>query len=610
MTRFRPAVRLLTLTILAAATTVGVKAAEPDSAEVAAKVDRAIHEGLLEAGVGVAPPTNDEDFLRRVALDLAGRIPTPDQVLAFTASDDPAKRVKVVERLLDSDEYARNWSRYWRDVIFSRATNQRARLVQPRFEQWMTEQLRENTSWDLVATELLTANGDVRENGRVALMYAHDGDASEIAAETSRIFLGIQLSCANCHDHPYDPWKREQFHQLAAYFPRVRVRPVVEDGRPRSFEVISFDRAVGGNRGRSFDFAQAAPLLVRRYDKNGDRKLSQDEMQGSPLQRLADRLFDRLDTDGDELVSVEELQAYEPPVNIAERTRTEHLMPNLENPAQPGTRIDPAFFVSTEAAARELSDADRRLVLAQQITEPENVWFARAYVNRMWAELVGEGFYAPVDDMGPNRSASFPAALDALSDGFTDSGYDVKWLFRTITRTEAYQRSLRTPEPGQTLPFASAVPSRLRADQVYDSLVQALGVQELTAGRPGGDRMMAYRGVAGPRAQFTQLFGFDPSADKSDVIGDVPQALFLMNSDFVNRAIRTNAPTRLGTLLYQYQDNAKAVEQLYLITLARKPTEKELRICLDHVESREHRGEAYEDLMWSLLNSTEFVSRR
>lgn len=586
-------------------TTDSVRAETPAAA--AKRVDGIIASGLRESGVPVAPTTSDEDFLRRVSLDLTGRLPTPEQVLAFVADEDPNKRTAVIDRLLDSDAYARNWARYWRDVVLSRATNARARLVQARFEQWMTAQLSENAGWDEITTDLLTATGDVREEGSIALIYAHDGDASEIAAETSRIFLGIQLSCANCHDHPYDPWKREQFHQLAAYFPRVRVRPVFENGQPRSFEVVSTD---GGGARYSGD--GAAQLLVRQYDANNDGKLSMAELKGSRVEQFASRMMRRIDTDGDSMLAPKEIETLT--TSLAQMRQrvarpVEHQMPNLDDPSRPGTPTDPVFFVSTEAAARGMSDADRRLVLAQQITEPENPWFARAYVNRMWAELVGEGFYTPVDDMGPSRDARFPKALEVLTTGFTESGYDMQWLFRTITLSETYQRRIRTPEPGQPLPFASALPSRLRADVVFDALQQALGVQEL-GGRIGGNSMMRYRGNFGPRAQFTQLFGFDPSTPKEDVIGDVPQALFLMNSDFVNDAIRTNAPTRLGTLLYRYQDNAKAVEQLYLISLARRPTERELAICLEHVNGHEHRGEAYEDLMWSLLNSTEFVSRR
>jgi hypothetical protein len=578
------------------------------AAESAAKVDELIDEGLRNAGIAVAPRASDEDFLRRVSFDLAGRLPTPEQVRKFTADSNPNKRIVTVAALLGSEAYARNWARYWRDVVLSRATNQRVGLVQARFESWLTEQFAANTPWDEVATQLLTATGDVREEGSTALVFAHDGDAAEIAAETSRIFLGIQISCANCHDHPYDSWKREDFHTLAAYFPRVRVRPVREENQIRSFEVVSFNVPARAMPSRgTFDLASAASQLVARYDRSRDGELSAAEVAGSPLARQFERLVARIDADGNGMLSVRELRTAQPPMNASPRMQSEYLMPDLADPGRPGDRMDPAFFVSGEAAARELTDEDRRLVLAQQITETTNPWFARAYVNRVWAELLGEGFYTPVDDLGPQRSPRFPEALEVLAEGFTASGYDPRWLFRTIALTEAYQRAVRAPSADQPLPFASALPTRLRSDQIYDALEQVVGSNS------GPSAFAAQRGrfaFGGPRGQFAQLFGHDPSDPKEDLLGTVPQALFLMNSELVNEAIRTNAATRLNALLYRIQDDERAIAEVYLIVLARRPTARETAIVLDHLETHGHRGESFEDLMWSLLNSTEFVTRR
>ena len=118
------------------------------------------------------------------------------------------------------------------------------------------------------------------------------------------------------------------------------------------------------------------------------------------------------------------------------------------------------------------------------MTSPDNPWFARAFVNRVWAQLMGEGFVMPVDDMGPERTPRNPEVLEALAGGFTASGYDVKWLLRTIANTEAYQRKIR-PRPVSENPpvFASACPTKLRADQLYDAITRILGVEELEIGR-------------------------------------------------------------------------------------------------------------------------------
>jgi hypothetical protein len=190
---------------------------KPAEAEVAAAIDAAINRVLYESGVEIAPAASDEDFLRRAYLDLAGTIPTPNEVTLFSLDASPDKRAQLINQLLASVGFASNWAAYFREVFLARATDMRARLAQTTFESWLTEQFAENRPWDETTSEILTATGSVTEEGSAAFLFAHFGDASELAGESARIFLGIQISCANCHDHPYDSWKREQFHELALH---------------------------------------------------------------------------------------------------------------------------------------------------------------------------------------------------------------------------------------------------------------------------------------------------------------------------------------------------------------------------------------------------------
>jgi hypothetical protein len=216
----------------------------------------------------------------------------------------------------------------------------------------------------------------------------------------------------------------------------------------------------------------------------------------------------------------------------------------------------------------------------------------------------------PIDDMGPQRTALFPEVLDLLADGFVASQHDIKWLFRTIANTETYQRNIRARDASDTSPpFAAASPTRLRSDQLYSALTKVLGVEESQAqpagrgpGNPFGDRS--------PRGQFNQLFGFDPSTPQEDITGTVPQALFMMNSPTINRLASAEGDTRLSRLLTKFDDNEDAINELYLLVLAREPSTKEMKICLDYIAQVSNRKEAFEDLMWSLLNSSEFVSKR
>ena len=214
-----------------------------------AKLDQLIEQYLskLSPKVEPAPLTSDIEFVRRIHFDLAGAPPTPQQVLAFVSDRSKDKRARLADALLESPEYARNWARYWRDVIRFHATNQAIQQVRyDLMEDWLAEQFRKNTPWDEIATAMITATGRVDENGAVSFALAHEAKPVEMAGEVSRIFLGVQIQCAQCHDHKTDRWKREQFHELAAFFSgaersrfmrgmpgQLPVFGVVAQGRPR-----------------------------------------------------------------------------------------------------------------------------------------------------------------------------------------------------------------------------------------------------------------------------------------------------------------------------------------------------------------------------------------
>jgi hypothetical protein len=366
---------------------------------------------------------------------------------------------------------------------------------------------------------------------------AQMGSPEDTVAEISRIFLGVQIQCAQCHDHKTDRWTREQFHQLAAFFPRVAVRPNRDQER-RSFEVVADDSP-------------------RRFRGN-----MMNRFRGTP----------------------------------------EHYMPDLDDPQAQGTRMQPILFATGQSLEFGTPDAERRGQLAAWITSPENPWFAKATVNRLWSELVGEGFYEPVDDMGPDREPTAPKTIDYLAASFAASGYDMKWLYRTIAATEVYQReSAPRRQPNET-PFAANCPQRLRSDQLYNALTRALGLRETNFG--GGGRYGMMGPFAGPRAQFGQVFAYDPSEPRDELEGSIPQALALMNSQQISSLISASPFTPLGKLLRSTDDNEDVVVELYLRSLAREPSDGELARCLQYVSQVNDRNEAFEDILWALVNST------
>jgi len=519
-------------------------AAGLDPGAVAKRVDKLLAKEMFggDTKTQPAPPADDQTFLRRASLDIIGVPPTPAEITAFSLDASPDKRGAAVERLLASGRFGDNWARYWRDVIMYRRTEERALLASASLVAFLTDALNNDPHWDKIAKKFITASGDVREEGATGLIMAQMGGAEDTTAEVSRIFMGIQIQCAQCHDHPTDRWKREQFHELAAFFPRVSVRPVKVDGKRRSFAVVSVDRS-----GR------------KRPNKPG-------------------------------------------------RGALEHFMPDLKHPEQDGKLMTPVFFVTGQKLDTGLTDIQRREQIADWITARGDHWFAKAFVNRMWSELVGRGFYEPVDDIGPDRHCSAPQTLDYLAERFAGSGYNVKWLFRTITASEAYGRQSRSRADDAAAPFVAACPQRLRGDQLFNALVEVLDISE---GKPD-DGKANYRNVmSGPRGQVNRTFGYDPSSLRDDVAGSIPQALFLMNSPELARAMNgRQRSTSLGRLLRDVPEDKDLVAELYLRCLAREPKPTELATCLDHVRGSGDRTEAFEDILWALVNSTEFLNRK
>ncbi len=372
-----------------------------------AEIDALLEKTYEAAKVVPAKITGDEEFIRRVSLDVTGKLPPPAAVLAFRQSRDKNKRAELIDALLASPDYATNWARYFKDVVQYHATTGNPALVRfAKLEDWLAEQFARNRPWDEIAAEMITAVGNTGQDGATVFPAAHMGQAVEIAGEVSRVFLGVQIQCAQCHDHPSDPWKREQFHEFAAFFSGLQARrnPSVENG----------------------------PSL------------------------------DVLDRKG----------------NVG------YKMPDLKDPNKQ-IPVEPKFFLASSSGPlpANLSAAQRRKLAASYVTGQDNPWFARAFVNRVWYALVGEGFYSPVDDLGPTRESRAPEVLDKIAGEFSASGYDVRWLFRTILNTKAYQREFRsiTTSAGRT-PFAANCPSRLRADQIMDALGQALAINFDPAG--------------------------------------------------------------------------------------------------------------------------------
>jgi hypothetical protein len=507
-------------------------AGRPDERDVARRVDDALTRAAGPA-LPAPPRADDEAFLRRASLDLTGKAPTPDELKAFLADPAADKRARLIDRLLSGEAYAVNWGRYWRDVLTYQTPASGNYLRWQLFDAWMVEQIRKNRPWDQIVSALLTAEGVNDECAPVNFLTALYGNPVEIAATTSRVFLGVQIQCAQCHDAKSEPWKREQFHELVAFFGRAR---------------LVQHKDVGDKRGTPYAIEGRADGQYTMTDKKDPSRL------------------------------------------IAMTPR----------------------FLTGDSVSPQASDRERRQALARLLTSPKNPWFARAYVNRMWTAQMGWGFYPGLADLGGPVTPQFPEALDLLAKEWTATGYDMRWLFRTIALTEAYQRHLQ-PRPGAGSQAPPAVcPNRLRPEQVFDSLVRALGFDEndKTIPAPAPSSAPAVSRHTGLRNMVYQAFKIDPSLPPEEVQGTIPQALLMMNSILVNTYTAAKGQTFLAEALKKDMSDDDIITALYERTLSRKPKAEEMATCRRYIKKVGERKEALEDIFWSLVNSTEFVTKR
>jgi hypothetical protein len=330
-------------------------ATPPDTAEATVRrIDVRLAERFEIDGIIPAPRADDAEFLRRLSLDLVGRIPTSDEVRRFLDDIAPDKRRRAVERLLDDPQHARHFAETWQALLLPEAARDReVRYFQAGFETWLEQRRRERAAMDEIVRRLLEVPitdplgppqlvlTDLRKPNPLAFIAAKEADAGKIAADVTRLFLGIRIECAQCHDHPFDDWTRQQFWSQAAFFAGIE------------------------RRGRG---------------------------AFSPLVEFADR--------------------------------------HAISPPEWDETVPAAFLDGTQP--RLDAGQPARAALADWITSPTNLYFARAVVNRVWGQLMGRGLVDPVDDFQAGNPPSHPELLGELAAAFAASGFDLDFLYRAI----------------------------------------------------------------------------------------------------------------------------------------------------------------------------------
>ncbi len=524
---------LAVLCSTAQAAPVGPSAAsDKDVAALVALIDRTLTAGWADAKVQPAPPAPDAEFVRRVYLDLAGRIPSVTEVRQFLDDKRPDKRRRLVEQLLQGPRYVTHFTNVWRALLLPETmASLQARILAPGFEAWLRKKLQQNTPYDALVRELLTQPmngrgqnpfGQQGEPTPIAFYLAKEVKPENLAAASSRLFLGVKIECAQCHNHPFAQWKRDQFWSYAAFF-------------------ASLQRQGNG------DFVAAGREV-------GDRR----ELTIPGTERVVQAAF----LDGKQ----------------------------------------PKWKFNTSA----------RATLADWMTSKDNPYFARAAVNRLWGYFFGAGIIDPVDEMvGGEHPASHPELLDELARQFAAHNFDLKFLIRALTASQAYQLSSLATHKSQGDPrqFARMPLRGLSAEQLFDSVAQATGYRET-----GNRNNNPVFGPQGTRGRF--LTQFANNSDKpTEVQTSILQALSLMNGQVTAEATDLERSEMLAALLdAPFMDTTERIETLYLATLARKPTPKELSRMVKYVEGGGSAdfttvttyNQALADVFWVLLNSGEF----
>ena len=488
-------------------------------------VDRFVIQRLRQLGIPPSPLCDDATFIRRVSLDLTGRLPDETMVEQFLADTNPNKRDALVDRLVDSPGYAEYFANKWSAVLRNKRRNGNDIPYTFRFHNWIRQALADNMPYDQFVRSILTASGEVESHPPVA-WFREVNTTSAQMEDTAQLFLGMRLACAKCHHHPFERWSQQDYYQFEAFFSQVG-------------------------------------LKVSRFN---------------PQTNLPDMVY---------------LKG-----NVPGSTN-----PRTKQPVKPaGLGAEPLDIPAYEDARQQLVD---------WMAAPDNPLFAKALANRYWHHFFGRGIVDPEDDLRVTNPPSNPELLDALAQHFRDSKFDIKDLVRTICKSSTYQLSSEPTELNATdrQNFSSFYPRRMTAEVLYDALNRVAGVPAGFGGVPQGTTAVQLPDN-GFDNYFLQVFG-KPEAESAcecerSPEANLAQSLHLLNSgDMQNRL--QNGQGFAATLARDTErtDEAKATS-LYLRAFARKPTAAELQLVCHHVASTENKSQAWEDVLWAVINAKEF----
>ncbi|MBA2114728.1 DUF1549 and DUF1553 domain-containing protein [Bremerella alba] len=469
-------------------------------------IDKLVDEKLQRVNVQSSGLCTDDQFVRRIYLDLTGLPPTADQVRAFLedkrSSQD--KRNDLIDQLIGSGPYVEYWTNKWCDLL---QVNQKF-LGDPgvhALRNWIKDSVASNKPYNQMVYEILTASGSTIDHPASAY-YKILRTPEDTMENTTQLFLAVRFNCNKCHDHPFERWTQNQYYNLSAFFAQI--------GRKE-------DKRFAGQRIGGSAVEGATPLVEVIYDTGS----------GEVKHQLT------------------------------------------------GKVTPPEFPYQGELVE---DDGTRREELAEWLTDPSNQYFASSYVNRMWGYLLGRGIIEPIDDIRAGNPPTNPMLLDALTRSFIDSGFDTRHIVREICKSRTYQQAIATNKWNEddTINFSHAMPRRLPAEVLFDSIHQATGSNYNLPQLPSGFRAAQ---LPGTDANIPFLDDFGKPARESSceceratgvMLGPVMK---LVNGPVISNAIadKNNA---LATLSTEVTDDRALIDEIFLRFLGRYASDKEVQL--------------------------------
>jgi hypothetical protein len=460
----------------------------------------------------------DEEFLRRVTIDINGRLPTEQEYTEFMTGADPNKRSKIVDTLLDRKEFSEIWAMKWAELLMIKSNQNVSYKSAFLYSSWLTDKISNNVPINVMVKEMLSMSGGTFKNPATNY-YQIERDTLKTAENVAQVFMGIRTQCAQCHNHPFDRWTMDDYYSFAAFFSQIG-RKQGEDYR----ETIVFNSG-GGEVG--------------------------------------------------------------------------HLVG--------GRPMKPKFMGGIEP---DLKGRDRREVVAEWLTAPENPYFAVNVSNRIWAHFFGRGIVEPVDDVRVSNPASNPELLQELGKKLVEYKFDMKQLVRDICNSQTYQRSAVRNESNKLdeRNFAHANVRRVPAEQMLDCVSQVTESIDKFRGLPLGARAVQIAD-GGTSTYFLTTFG---RASRDTVCAceaktepTLSQALHLINGAAVHNKIQAGGVAK--KLLDELKTPEAVIERLYIRSLTRKPTPDEMAQLTEIVKKAENPQVGLEDAFWAILNAREFI---